>query len=122
MFERLGLRTFAQTSGSKGLQLYLPLNGKVTYAETKPFSRSVAEALAASRPRLVVSNMKKSLRGGKVLVDWSQNDPHKTTVGVYSLRAKDRPTVSTPITWDEVEAVRRSRDPDDLVFTTDDVL
>ncbi|MFL5412033.1 MAG: non-homologous end-joining DNA ligase [Myxococcales bacterium] len=116
MFERLGLRTFAKTSGSKGLQLYLPLNGKVTYAETKPFSRSVAEALAASRPRLVVSNMKKSLRAGKVLVDWSQNDPHKTTVCVYSLRAKETPTVSTPVTGEEVATCARKRDPASLSY------
>ena len=122
MFERLGLRTFAKTSGSKGLQLYLPLNGKVTYAETKPFSRSVAEALAASRPRLVVSNMKKSLRGGKVLVDWSQNDPHKTTVGVYSLRAKDRPTVSTPVRWEDVQRCLAQRNASLLSFEADEVL
>jgi bifunctional non-homologous end joining protein LigD len=122
MFERLGLRTFAKTSGSKGLQLYLPLNGRATYAETKPFARSVAEAMAASRPRLVVSNMKKSLRGGKVLVDWSQNDPHKTTVSVYSLRAKERPTVSTPVTWDEVRRCLAARDPALLSFEAEDAL
>jgi len=104
LFARLHLQSFAKTSGSKGLQLYVPLNSGATYGETKPFSRSVAEALAIRRPELVVSNMKKSLRGGKVLLDWSQNDPHKTTVCVYSLRARERPTVSTPVEWDEVAA------------------
>ena len=111
MFDALGLQSFAKTSGSKGLQMYLPLNSRATYAETKPFARAVAEALEKEKPSLVVSKMKKSLRGGKVLVDWSQNDPHKTTVCVYSLRAKDRPTVSAPLTWAEVERCFRKRDP-----------
>src|SRR5262249_3424586 len=110
-FERLGLRSFAKTSGSKGMQLYLPLNSKVTYAETKAFGRATAEALAASQPRLAVANMKKSLRVGKVLVDWSQNDPHKTTVCVYSLRAQERPTVSTPVAWEEVQRCLAAREP-----------
>ena len=122
MFARLGLQTFAKTSGSKGLQLYLPLNAKVTYEDTKPFARAVADALAAKRPDLVVSNMKKSLRGGKVLVDWSQNDPHKTTVCVYSLRARERPTVSMPVTWEEVEECLREKDPARLAFETDAAL
>ena len=122
LFARLGLQSFAKTSGSKGLQLYVPLNGRATYGETKPFSRAVAEALAARRPELVVSNMKKSLRGGKVLVDWSQNDPHKTTVGVYSLRARERPTVSMPVTWSEVRRCLRSRDPSLLSFEADAAL
>ena len=121
-FARLGLTSFAKTSGSKGLQLYLPLNGKVTYADTKPFARAVAEALAARQPGLVVANMKKSLRSGKVLVDWSQNDPHKTTVCVYSLRARERPTVSMPVAWEEVEECARSRDPARLAFEADAAL
>jgi len=104
LFESLRIACFAKTSGSKGLQVYVPLNvPEVTYEDTKPFARAVAETLERERPSLIVSNMKKSLRTGKVLVDWSQNDPHKTTVCVHSLRAKDRPTVSTPVTWDEVE-------------------
>jgi len=115
-FERLGLQTFAKVSGSKGLQLYLPLNTATSYDETKAFARAVAEGLAAQRPALIVSNMKKSLRDGKVLVDWSQNDPHKTTVCVYSLRARDRPTVSLPVTWPEVEACLSNRDPSLLSF------
>lgn len=122
MFEGLGLRVLAKSSGSKGMQLYLPLRTVVSYAETKPFARAVAEALEARRPDLVVSNMKKSLRSGKVLVDWSQNDIHKTTVGVYSLRAKARPTVSTPVAWEEVLRCFESRDPSVLTFETDAVL
>jgi bifunctional non-homologous end joining protein LigD len=117
-FERLGLSTVVKTSGSKGLQLYVPLNGRVTYEETKPFARTVADALAAQQPALVVSNMKKSLRAGKVLVDWSQNDPHKTTVCVYSLRARERPTVSTPVTWDEVRRCAEKKDAGLLSFET----
>ena len=115
-FERLGMQTFAKVSGSKGLQLYLPLNTATSYDETKSFARAVADGLAAQRPALIVSNMKKSLRAGKVLVDWSQNDPHKTTVCVYSLRARDRPTVSMPVTWPEVETCLSKRDPSLLSF------
>ena len=122
MFDGLGLRTFAKSSGSKGMQLYVPLHTKVSYEVTKPFARAVAEALEARKPKLVVSNMKKSLRTGKVLVDWSQNDIHKTTVSVYSLRARPRPTVSTPVTWDEVRRCFEARDPSVLSFETDAVL
>ena len=124
MFDTLDLQSFAKTSGSKGMQVYLPLNSRVSYEESKPFARAVAEALAAKKPKLVVSNMKKSLRAGKVLVDWSQNDPHKTTVCVYSLRAKEQPTVSMQLTWEEVrkgpvsfeaeEALRRVEKRGDL--------
>jgi bifunctional non-homologous end joining protein LigD len=115
-FERLGLRTFAKVSGSMGLQLYVPLNTPVSYDQTKAFARAVADGLAAQRPALIVSNMKKSLRAGKVLVDWSQNDPHKTTVCVYSLRARDRPTVSMPVTWPEIEQCYEERAPSLLSF------
>jgi bifunctional non-homologous end joining protein LigD len=118
----VGLECFPKTSGSKGMQVYAPLNTPTSYDQVKPFSLAVAQALERAEPDLVVSDMKKTLRTGKVFVDWSQNDEHKTTVCVYSLRARPRPTVSTPITWDEVDAVRESRDPDDLVFTSDDVL
>jgi len=117
MFENLGLQAFAKTSGSKGLQVYVPLNAPgVTYDQTKGFALAVAELLEASEPALVVSRMKKELRKGKVFIDYSQNDEHKTTVCVYSLRARDRPTVSTPVTWDEVRACLESGDPGDLVF------
>jgi bifunctional non-homologous end joining protein LigD len=118
----VGLECFPKTSGSKGMQVYAPLNTPATYAQTRAVSKAVAVALERAEPDLVVHEMKKSLRPGKVFVDWSQNARHKTTVGVYSLRAMPRPTVSTPITWDEVEAVRASGDPEDLVFTSDAVL
>jgi bifunctional non-homologous end joining protein LigD len=122
MFEGLGLSCHAKTSGSKGLQVYLPLNSPISYEATKPFARAVAETLEEGSPELVVSRMTKSLRGGKVLVDWSQNDDAKTTISVYSLRARERPTVSTPVTWEEVEACAESGDPDRLVFTAPQVL
>jgi bifunctional non-homologous end joining protein LigD len=94
----------------------------VTYAETKPIARRVAELLEQRLPKLVVSRMTKSLRPGKVLVDWSQNDEHKTTVTVYSVRARERPTVSTPLLWEEVERCRAGGDPAALTFETDQVL
>ena len=123
MFESLGLQTFPKTSGSKGMQVYVPLNVPgVTYDDTKGFSLAVAELLEAEQPDLVVARMTKAIRGGKVLVDYSQNDEHKTTVNVYSLRAKDRPTVSTPVGWDEVRDCLDGGDPRRLVFEADQVL
>jgi bifunctional non-homologous end joining protein LigD len=123
MFEGLGLQSFPKTSGSKGLQIYVPLNtGDVTYDDTKPFAKAVAELLEAEAPDKVVSRQRKDLRGGKILVDWSQNDEHKTTVNVYSTRAKERPTVSTPVSWDEVKACHEAQDAALLTFTTEDVL
>ncbi|HLZ00044.1 MAG TPA: non-homologous end-joining DNA ligase [Candidatus Angelobacter sp.] len=122
IFACLGLQAFPKTSGSKGLQIYVPLNTPVTCDQTKAFAHTIALQLAARYPDRVVSDMKKSLRAGKVFVDWSQNDAHKTTVCVYSLRAKERPTVSTPITWDEVENCLKNKDPELLVFTSDQVL
>jgi bifunctional non-homologous end joining protein LigD len=122
MFEGLGLQCFPKTSGSKGLQVYVPLNSDVTYDDTKPFSKTVAELLEAEAPEKVVSRQRKDLREGRILVDWSQNDEHKTTVNVYSTRAKDRPTVSTPVTWDEVRACHEAGDAAVLTFTTEDVL
>jgi bifunctional non-homologous end joining protein LigD len=115
---RLGLESFAKTSGSKGIQVYVPLNIEdVDYDHgTKALSKALARHLEAQHPKLIVSQQKKELRKGKVLIDWSQNDEHKTTVGVYSLRARDQPTVSTPVSWDELE------DPDALVFEASDVL
>jgi bifunctional non-homologous end joining protein LigD len=104
------------------MQIYVPLNLKTSYDETKPFSKALAELLSKQHPELVVSTQKKELRKNKVLIDWSQNDEHKTTVCVYSLRAKERPTVSTPITWDEVEHILDSGDPEEGVFDVDDVL
>jgi bifunctional non-homologous end joining protein LigD len=122
IFEHLRMEAFPKTSGSKGMQVYVPLNTPTSYEVTRPFARGLAELLERRRGELVVSDMKKSLRGGKVFVDWSQNTSFKTTVNVYSLRAMPRPTVSTPLRWEEVEAVTESRDPDDLVFTPADVL
>jgi bifunctional non-homologous end joining protein LigD len=122
IFAHLGMEAFPKTSGSKGMQVYVPLNTPTSYDVTRPFARGLAELLERRRPELVVSEMKKSLRGGKVFVDWSQNTSFKTTVNVYSLRALPQPTVSTPLTWEEVEAVLESRDPGDLVFTSADVL
>jgi bifunctional non-homologous end joining protein LigD len=117
MFEGLGLQSFAKTSGSKGLQIYVPLNVPgVTYEQTKGFARAVAELLESSEPAVVVARMNKDVRKGKVFIDYSQNDEHKTTVCVYSLRARERPTVSTPVTWDEVRACREADDPQLLVF------
>ena len=116
------LRSWPKTSGSKGLQVYVPLNTPATFDQTKALSRALAEHLEREHPDLVVHRMLKSLRGGKVLVDWSQNDEHKTTVNVYSLRAKDHPTVSTPVRWEEVEACVKKKDPELLTFTSDRVL
>jgi bifunctional non-homologous end joining protein LigD len=122
MFEQLGLSSFAKTSGSKGLQIYIPLGGEeVTYEQTKPFAHAVADLFQTRRPELIVSAMAKAERGGKVLIDWSQNDEHKTTVSVYSLRAKERPTVSTPVQWTEVESCRDAHDPELLVFDAEQV-
>ena len=121
-FDHFGLVAFPKTSGSKGMQLYVPLHTPTTYAQTKPFAMGIAQVLERRHPELIVSEMRRDKRAGKVFIDWSQNDEHKTTVCVYSLRARERPTVSTPVTWDEVEAVRASGDPDDLVFTSDEVL
>ena len=122
LFDALGLESVVKTSGSKGLQVYVPLNTATDYRQTKPFARHVAELLEQRMPELVVSRMTKRLRPGKVLVDWSQNDAHKTTVTVYSVRARERPTVSTPVSWDEVTECRRAADPDLLTFETDEVL
>jgi len=118
--QQLGLECFPKTSGSKGIQVYVPLNvDDVDYDHgTKLISNALARHLEAAHPKLIVSSQRKELRKNKVLIDWSQNDEHKTTVGVYSLRARERPTVSTPLAWEEVEA----GDPEALVFEADDVL
>lgn len=110
MLRDLDLESFAKTSGSKGMQLYVPLNVPTTFEETKPLARALGEILERDQPDKVTTNMKRSERERRVLIDWSQNDHHKTTVCVYSLRAKEQPTVSTPLTWGEVEAVASGRD------------
>ena len=122
LFEQLGLTSVAKTSGSKGIQVYVPLSPGAGYEQTKPFARRVAELLEQRLPELVVSRMTKRLRAGKVLVDWSQNDDHKTTVTVYSVRARERPTVSTPLSWDEVHRCRDESDPALLSFDTEAVI
>jgi bifunctional non-homologous end joining protein LigD len=122
LFSALGMESFAKTSGSKGLQIYVPINSAVTYEKTKAFSHAIAELLESQSPETVVSKMQKSRRSGKVLVDWSQNDDHKTTVSVYSLRAKESPTVSTPVTWEEVEETVRKGSATALSFVSKDVL
>ena len=123
IFDELKLESFPKTSGSKGMQIYVPLNNPAaSYDYTKPFAKALAELLEKQHPKHVVSTQKKELRPKKVLIDWSQNDEHKTTINVYSLRAKSRPTVSTPLAWDEVEKILDSGDPESAVFDSDDVL
>jgi bifunctional non-homologous end joining protein LigD len=122
IFNHFGLQSFPKTSGSKGLQIYIPLHTKTTYDQTKSFAHAVARLLEQEHPDLVVSDMKKVIRTSKVFVDWSQNDQHKTTIAVYSLRAREHPTVSTPVTWDEVELALKKKDAERLVFEANDVL
>ena len=122
IFDHFGLQSFPKTSGSKGLQIYVPLNTKTSYEETKSFAHALARLLEQQHPDLVVSDMKKAVRTNKVFVDWSQNDEHKTTVSVYSLRARERPTVSTPVSWEEVEQALKKKDAARLVFEAKDVL
>jgi bifunctional non-homologous end joining protein LigD len=118
----LDLESFVKSSGSKGLQLYVPLNGTVGYDRTGGFAHSLARMLEEDMPDRVVSKMKKELRKGKVFIDWSQNDDHKTTVSVYSLRARPTPTASTPLQWKEVQKALRTGDEGLLRFTSDAVV
>ena len=122
LLAEMKLKSWAKTSGSKGLQVYVPLNTAVTFDDTKALSRKLAEHLEREHSKLVISKMARALRGGKVFVDWSQNDEHKTTVNVYSLRAKEQPTVSTPVTWDEVANCLKKKNAKLLVFPSDRVL
>lgn len=116
IFAHFDLQSFPKTSGSKGLQIYVPLNTPTKYESTKTFAHALAQLLEHDHPEMVVSDMKKQVRTGKVFVDWSQNDEHKTTIAVYSLRARERPTVSTPVSWEEVEKCLKKKDPSMLVF------
>jgi bifunctional non-homologous end joining protein LigD len=120
--QHLGLQSFAKTSGSKGIHLWVPLNTPVTFEQTKHFAHALALLIERENPREVLSVMKRDLRAGKVFVDWSQNDGHKTTACVYTLRARSEPTVSTPLSWDELEAALKKKDPARVTFKTDDVL
>lgn len=120
---QIDLECFAKTSGSKGMQLYVPLNTKTSYEETRPFAQAIAQLIAKQDPENILAKMgKKTDRSGKLLIDWYQNNERKTTISVYSLRARERPTVSTPVTWEEVEAVAESGDGSSLVFEAGDVL
>ncbi len=121
VFDRLGLVAWPKTSGSKGLQVYVPFNQEgLDFDRTKSFALSVGQLLEKVHPDLVLTSMDRSQRAGKIFVDWSQNVLTKTTVCVYSLRARERPTVSTPVTWDEVET--GVEDPGALRFEMADVL
>jgi bifunctional non-homologous end joining protein LigD len=123
MLERVGLESHAKTSGGKGLQVAIPLNSpEATFARTKSFSRTVAELFEQEMPDLVVARMDKSFRAGKVFIDWSQNDPYKSTICAYSPRGRPEPTVSTPVSWDEVDRCVERGDPDALRFTLGAVL
>jgi len=122
IFDHFGLQSFPKTSGSKGMQIYVPLHTKTSYERTKSFAHAVARLLEQEHPELVVSDMKKAVRTNRVFVDWSQNDQHKTTISVYSLRAREHPTVSTPISWEEVEQTLKKKDAARLVFEAKDVL
>ena len=123
LLAQLDLECFAKTSGSKGMQLYVPLNTKTSYEQTRPFAQAIAQIVAKQSPDDILAKMgKKTDRSGKVLIDWYQNNERKTTICVYSLRARDRPTCSTPVTWEEVEKAADSGDGSGLVFETDAVL
>jgi bifunctional non-homologous end joining protein LigD len=122
IFEHFNLESFPKTSGSKGLQIYVPLNTKTSYDETKPLAHALARLLENEHRDLVVSDMKKAIRTNKVFVDWSQNDEHKTTISVYALRAREHPTVSTPVTWDEIAQALKKKDAKLLVFESQQVL
>jgi bifunctional non-homologous end joining protein LigD len=121
-FDRLGLESWPKTSGSKGLQLYVPLNSDATYDQTKDFALALAQLLENEHPDLIVSAMDPAKRGGKVMIDWSQNAPSKTTVAVYSVRARPQPRVSTPVTWAELEAAVEASDVALLQFSPEEVL
>lgn len=120
--DHLRLRCLVKTSGSKGLQLYVPLDGEAGYDRTKAFAHALAQLLERAHPDLVVSTQDKARRAGKVLIDWSQNTESKTTVSVYSLRARRRPSVSTPLSWEEVDAALEAGDADTLSFGPEEVL
>jgi bifunctional non-homologous end joining protein LigD len=119
---KLGLQSFVKTSGSKGLHLWVPLNTPTTFERTKQFAHAMALMMEREHPREVLSAMKRDLRKGKVFIDWSQNDEHKTTACAYTLRARSEPTVSCPVTWEELEKALTKRVPEQLKFRTSDVL
>lgn len=122
LFAEHGMQCFPKTSGSKGLQLYVPINTRTDYHQTKSISKGIAQHFERERPDKVVSQQSKELRRGKILIDWSQNDQYKTTINVYSLRAREHATVSTPVTWEEVENCLAARDPNLLRFTSEQAI
>lgn len=122
LFQAIGLQSFAKTSGLKGMHIYVPFNTPVTFMQTKSLAYAIARAMEKKFPDRVVSSMRKELRRGKVFIDWSQNDQHKTTVSVYSLRAGERPTVSTPVTWEEMENFHNHSQLQTLSFEAPEVL
>jgi bifunctional non-homologous end joining protein LigD len=122
LFGAFGVEGFPKVSGGKGMQVYFPLNTKVTYEQTGPFAKAVAQLLEQQTPKEVVSKMAKVDRRGKIFVDWSQNHQKKTTIGVYSLRARDHPTASIPIHWREVERTAKGADPDKIRFEIPDAI
>ena len=123
VLRRLGLESLAKTSGSKGLHLWVPLNTPgLTFDRTKQFAHAIALLFERDHSKEVTALMRKDLRKGKVFVDWSQNDEHKTTACAYTLRARTEPTVSTPVTWEELESALQKKDPSRVAFRTDDVL
>ena len=109
VFDHLDLDAYAKTSGGKGMHMAVPLNTAVTYEQTKGFAESLARLMARRHPQRLTANMSKAKRNGRIFIDWSQNTASKTTVAAYSLRAKPEPSVSLPLTWDEVETISRSR-------------
>jgi bifunctional non-homologous end joining protein LigD len=121
LFTQLGLDCYPKTSGSKGIHLHVPLNGTATFAESRPFAKALAETFEARFPDEVISRQTRSKREGKVLIDWSQNVPSKTTASVYSVRARERPTASTPVEWEELEAAVEAKDAGALDFTVDEL-
>lgn len=122
VLDHFGLQSWVKTSGSKGLQMYVPLNSAVSYEETRPFSLAIAQVLERQHPDLIVTTQDRSARPKKVLIDWSQNTHFKTTVSVYSMRARPRPTASTPVSWDEIEVAMKAEDPEMLIFEAPQVL
>lgn len=119
LLETIGLSAFAKTSGSKGLQIYVPLNAPHTHQHASSFALAAGQMICRSLPKLVLVDMKRSLRKGKIFIDWSQNSHHKTTIAPYSLRARPRPTVSAPVTWDEVSD---AADGETLSFEAEEVI
>jgi len=122
LLDHFGLQSFPKTSGGKGIHLWVPLNSAVTFEQTKQFSHAIALLMERQNQAEVTSNMRKDLRKGKIFIDWSQNDQHKTTACAYSLRAREEPTVSTPVSWAEMKSAEKKQDATRLIFTADKVL